>query len=255
MVLAPLMLAGARTTVSEISTALPELPALNVLGQQVHALELAPERELASESPKEVLKAVKASVPQQFKNRSFEIARAVIIEANHHQMDPFFLLAVIKTESHFNVKARGLHGEMGLMQILPVTGKWLAPQAGMDPDTLNLDDPRTNIRIGATYFASLRKEFSGYSARYIGAYNMGSGNVRKLMTTNVDPTVYPTKVLHNYRNFYKAVAKAVTPAPAAVVKAKLIRTKKLQTRNVINKCGTQRCQSRSQPAMPDWTTT
>ena len=254
MILTPLMMAGARTTVSEMTLLAPELPNLNVQAQLVHSLELTPERELASETPiprtkdlrKEVLKAVKSTMPKKFQHRAYEIARAVIIEANHHQMDPFFLLAVIKTESHFNIKARGLHGEVGLMQILPVTAKWIAAQVGMNPESLNLEDPRTNIRIGATYFASLRKEFSGYSARYIGAYNMGSGNVRKLMNMNMDPSVYPTKVLKNYRAFYKAVAQ---------VKA-VHSLKKLQTRNVMPKCGNRRCHGlRVQPAMPNWTTT
>lgn len=216
MVLAPLLFAGARTTVSEMTVSVPELPALNVQGQQVHALELSSEsapmkkRDLRPH----VLRSIKASIPKKFQHRAHEIARAVITEANHHNMDPFFLLAVIKTESHFNIKARGRHGEVGLMQLMPETANWIAAQAGLTPGKFNLEDPRINIRLGAVYFASLRKEFGGYSARYIGAYNMGSGNVRKLMAMDMDPSVYPTKVLKNYNGFYKAVSKAEAVAKA-----------------------------------------
>lgn len=258
MVLAPLAFTGARTTVSEISMTVPELPAVNAELQQVHALELSSDTEVVNKDlSKSVLRAVKTSIPQKFHHRAYEIARAVIVEANHHQMDPFFLLAVIKTESHFNIKARGLHGEIGLMQLLPETADWLAAQSGMTPGQYNLEDPRVNIRLGATYFASLRKEFQGYSARYIGAYNMGSGNVYKLMANNVDPSVYPDKVLKNYRNFHKAAVKATIEAvrAPATAKAKVRAPKKLQTRAVINRCGVNRCKPSAQPLMPDWTST
>lgn len=256
MVLAPLIFAGARTTVSEISNALPELPIVDSQNQLNHALELAGDAEVANRDlSRAVLRAVKNSIPPKFHHRAYEIARAVITEANHHQMDPFFLLAVIKTESHFNVKARGLHGEIGLMQLLPETANWLAAQAGLTPGKFNLEDPRINIRLGATYFASLRREFRGYSARYIGAYNMGSGNVYKLMANNVDPAVYPEKVLNNYRNFHKVAVRAMNEAgrnPATVVTKPVRSPKKLQTRNVINRCGVNRCKTSAQPTMPSW---
>jgi soluble lytic murein transglycosylase len=246
LVLIPLMLAGAKTTVTEVSQTANDLPKLNTQGQQGHALELAPSREVASVSSKdlrkEILRTVKSQLPRESQPRAFEIARTVITEANHHMMDPFFLLAVIKTESHFNMKARGRHGEIGLMQILPQTAKWLAPQAGMDPEKINLEDPKTNIRIGATYFASPRKSFSGFGSRYIGAYNMGAANVRKLVSMNVEPSAYPDKVLKNYRGFYKSMTKTTKSTSA------------LQTRAVSGKSRSLGRTS-SQAPMPGWFTT
>lgn len=215
-VLTPLFLFGARTTVSEMNVSIPELPALNAQSQQVHSLELSSEAVAANRN--DVLRAVSSSIPKKFRHRAHEIARAVINEANHHKMDPFFLLAVIKTESHFNIKARGRHGEVGLMQLMPETANWLAAQAGLQAGKFNLEDPRINIRLGATYFASLRKEFSGYSARYIGAYNMGSANVKKLAAMNIDPSVYPGKVMKNYRGFYRVVAANASKASVKVAK-------------------------------------
>jgi soluble lytic murein transglycosylase len=259
LVLSPLFFSGARTTVSEMVVSVPELPALNFQGQQLHAMELSSGTSndiLKRDLRTDVLRAVKSSTPKKFQHRVHEIARAVINEANHHKMDPFFLLAVIKTESHFNIKARGRHGEIGLMQLMPETANWLAAQAGLTPGKFNLEDPRVNIRLGATYFASLRKEFQGYSARYIGAYNMGSGNVKRLMALNMDPAVYPTKVLNNYRGFYQAALQASAEREPATVKPSTKATKSLQTRNVINKCGTVKCRKlRLQPAMPNWAST
>jgi soluble lytic murein transglycosylase len=256
LVMTPLFFTGARTAVTEMTTSVPELPALNVQGLQLHAIELSSEAAQINKRDlrNDILRAVSASTPKQYKHRAHEIARAVITEANHHHMDPFFLLAVIKTESHFNIKARGRHGEIGLMQLLPDTAKWLAAQAGISPNNINLEDPRTNIRLGATYFASLRKTFDGYSARYIGAYNMGAGNVRKLMAMNINPAVYPSKVLKNYRGFYQTAAKTAAGVDRAPAMAKSKSVKKLQTRNVHNKCSTAKCMKIGfQPAMPDWT--
>lgn len=247
LVLIPLMMAGAKTTVSEVTQTAGDLPALNAQGQQVHALELAPRREIASVSNrdlrKEILKAVKTQLPRENQHRAFEIARTVITEANHHMMDPFFLLAVIKTESHFNTKARGRHGEIGLMQILPQTAKWLAPQAGLDPEKIDLEDPKTNIRIGATYFASLRKSFDGFGTRYIGAYNMGASNVRKLISMNIEPSVYSDKVLKNYRGFYNSMTKSSTKATTEAKSSKA--ASKLQTRATTGKV---------RGSMPGWMT-
>lgn len=235
-ILAVIALAGARTTVSEIEVIQTpgDLPILNSEARQGHALELS-QREIASvrqsEVRREIYNAVKSQLPKKHKARAFEIARAVIMEANHHKMDPFFLLAVIKTESHFNVKARGRHGEIGLMQIMPQTAKWIASQAGLNPETLNLEDPATNIRIGATYFASLRKSFNGAAAQYIGAYNMGPTNVRKLAQANIEPQVYPGKVLRNYRGFYVTMAKNIAQQPANKVVDKTVKaSRKLESR-------------------------
>jgi soluble lytic murein transglycosylase len=111
----------------------------------------------------------------------------------------------VKTESKFNMNAVGTHGEIGLMQILPSTAAWLAPQAGISgkPDLRN---PAVNIRIGAVYFAQLRKAFEGRPQRYVGAYNMGAANVRRLVASNTEPYIYAGKVLSNYKHFYREIA-------------------------------------------------
>lgn len=236
-ILTAIAFAGARTTVSEITVVQTpsELPALNTEARQGHALELS-QREIASvrqsEVRRQIYNTVKSQLPKRYKDRAFEISRAVILESNHHKMDPFFLLAVIKTESHFNITARGRHGEIGLMQIMPQTAKWIASQAGLNPNLVNLEDPATNIRIGATYFASLRKSFNGATAQYIGAYNMGPGNVRKLAALNIEPQVYPGKVLSNYRGFYVTMAKNLVQQPVAakVVSQPVKASRKLETR-------------------------
>lgn len=211
-----LLLTGAKTKVARISDIPSDLPKVQSQGQLEHALELfsaSEQLDLLSISVEEdqrpyILNIVQTSLPEAYKSRAYEISRAVITEANHHKMDPLFLLAVIQTESQFNLKARGRHGEIGLMQVLPKTAQWLAAQAGIRADQVNLEDPAINIRIGATYFALLRKRFDKVGSRYVAAYNMGSTNVRRLVRNNIEPYIYSGKVIGNYKGLYGKLEKA-----------------------------------------------
>jgi len=215
-ILIVLLMAGVKTKVACLTDAPPVLPRIQTQGQLEHALELFPRAqqaqllslEAAADQRPLVLEIVRKSLPAAFRGRAFEITRAVIVEANHHNMDPLFLLAVIQTESTFNPKARGRHGEIGLMQILPKTAQWIAPQAGLDAAKIDLEDPATNIRLGATYFAQLRKSFANKGTRYVSAYNMGSTNVRRLLKANKEPYIYSGKVLQHYQNLYGKLEKA-----------------------------------------------
>jgi soluble lytic murein transglycosylase-like protein len=114
--------------------------------------------------------------------------------------------------------ARGSHGEIGLMQVLPKTAKWLAPQAGL-PANFDLREPVVNIRIGATYFAHLRQTFKHNGSRYIAAYNMGVVNVRRLLKVKTEPKVYPTRVLNNYAQIYLASHSASAPVSRGLASA------------------------------------
>lgn len=212
LVLMALMLVSINHRVEEARDKSSELPRVQTHGQVDHALELlVPEQYalvLSIRADQDlrplILQLVTRYLPLNQRAYAFEVARAVINEANHHHMDPMFLLAVITHESKFNIKARGGHGEIGLMQILPRTGKWLAAQAGLN-ENVDLEDPSVNIRIGATYLASLRKSFHGRKTRYLAAYNMGSANVRRLLASETEPTTYSSKVMTIYERFYGIV--------------------------------------------------
>lgn len=222
LLLLGLFLMSARTKVTAASSITAyDLPRIETAAQAEHQIELFRkagwayllDEEQSLDQRAFILSTIENNLPKAMKSKAFEIARAVITEANHHNMDPLFLLAVIKTESRFNIKARGRHGEIGLMQILPKTAAWIAPQAGVGAN-FNLEDPSTNIRIGATYFAQLRKSFGGKAPRYVGAYNMGPANVYKLAAQNIEPKEYPSRVLGFYKGFYKSFSKAAITALA-----------------------------------------
>jgi len=216
------LLAGVKTKVTHVTEDATDLPPVGTQGQLEHALELFPIQESGSilsisantDLRSYILNRVKRALPKAQKHRAFEIAHSVITEANHHGMDPFFLLAVIATESSFNLKARGRQGEIGLMQLLPDTVSWLAPQAGFGSTKIDLEDPSVNIRLGATYFAQLRRRFDHHGTRYVSAYNMGVTNVRRLVRANREPNTYSAKVLGNYKKVYASLEKSRATPPA-----------------------------------------
>jgi soluble lytic murein transglycosylase len=142
------------------------------------------------------------------------IASAVLKASLQYQMDPLFIMAVIKTESRFNPRARGRHGEIGLMQIKPDTAQWMAVRSGLiwyGPESLN--DPAINIRLATAYLGYLRSRFDGAGRDYVSAYNMGFANVLRFKKRSVQPAIYANKVVNNYRYMNKALARAAISVP------------------------------------------
>jgi soluble lytic murein transglycosylase len=149
---------------------------------------------------------VKENLDDKNMESSLTISRAVIQESQKYKLDPFFILAVIQTESMFNPKALGSHGEIGLMQIKPDTAEWIVEKYQLDvPKVFDLTNPATNIRIGTAYLSFLRESFPKKPSRYIAAYNMGPRKVREMTSKNITPKEYSTRVLDNYRNLYQLV--------------------------------------------------
>ena len=96
-----------------------------------------------------------------------------------YNLDPFLVLAVIKTESNFNKDAESSKGAKGLMQIMDSTGEWIASKLEIDNFNTNmLYEPEINIEFGCWYLNNLLKEFGDLSLA-LAAYNGGSGNVTK----------------------------------------------------------------------------
>lgn len=167
-------------------------------------LNLNEEHVMPTNVQKRILKITQASLPPAYQARAFDVAKAVITEANRWHLDPMLVLAVIKTESRFNPLAIGRFGEIGLMQIKPATAQWLAGKMGMHR-RINLRNPIQNIKIGTYYMARLRKRFSNTPYRYVAAYNMGAGNVQRLLASKTEPHVYANRVFKNYKKLIRSV--------------------------------------------------
>jgi soluble lytic murein transglycosylase len=110
-----------------------------------------------------------------------------IIEASRrYQVDPYLVLAIIRSESSFHTDRISNKGAVGLMQVMPDTADWIISQAGFRTSGANdLFDPRMNIHIGTWYLAFLLQMYEGNVVKAIAAYNAGPGKVNKWLTQDL----------------------------------------------------------------------
>ena len=99
--------------------------------------------------------------------------------AQKYSLDPYMIAAIIYVESKFSDTALSDKGAMGLMQIMPETGKWIASRKGDEEFTGELlYEPTVNIDYGSWYFANLKDEFDGDLIYTLAAYNAGRGTMK-----------------------------------------------------------------------------
>lgn len=111
----------------------------------------------------------------------FPIAYLDIIEsaAQKYELDPVFVLSVMRQESMFDPSAVSSANAKGLMQIIPPTGKFLFKQLGLsDFDSELLYEPNLSIELGCYYLSSLKRQF-GKIVPALCAYNAGEARVVK----------------------------------------------------------------------------
>ncbi len=94
--------------------------------------------------------------------------------ARKNGVDPYTIMGLIHQESYYNANAKSAVGAMGLMQLMPATGRELAANFHIAP---HLDNPETNIRLGTAHFKMLVNLFNGSNELAIAAYNAGQGRV------------------------------------------------------------------------------
>ena len=97
--------------------------------------------------------------------------------AAKHGLDKYLVAALAAQESTFDAAIRSSAGAIGLMQIMPSTGRGFARRMGIRPfSTARLTDPAVNAAIGTQYLADLMQQFGG--APYVlAAYNAGEHRV------------------------------------------------------------------------------
>jgi soluble lytic murein transglycosylase-like protein len=103
----------------------------------------------------------------------------LVEESERQGMDPRFVMAVIEHESAWNPRAVSPAGAIGLMQVMPATGRMVADKAKMDgyePPSKgslgSLGDPVWNVRIGTQYLKWKMDEY-GFGPNHLRAYNAG----------------------------------------------------------------------------------
>ncbi|HEY5594215.1 MAG TPA: transglycosylase SLT domain-containing protein, partial [Nitrospiria bacterium] len=139
--------------------------------------------------------------------------------------DPYLVAAVTREESAFDPKAVSKVGALGLMQLMPFTGEWVAKRVGLKsfrPDLLL--DEATNILLGAWYLQHLVEQFNGNVVLAVASYNAGPEAVGRWAEKGVgeldefiesipfNETRYFTKKVIRSYNEYRRIA-GENPAP------------------------------------------
>ena len=107
-------------------------------------------------------------------------AHTVARVARKYGLDPDLLFAVMRVESVYQRRIISHAGAIGLMQIMPRTGRLIADQLGRyDATTTDLLDPTTNLEYSAWYLSSLLERMDGRLPLAIASYNGGPHNVRR----------------------------------------------------------------------------
>lgn len=133
-----------------------------------------------------------------------------------------FVAAVIMAESSYDPGAVSQVGAMGLMQIMPDTGEWIAGKLGETYDQTAMFDAGTSIRYGAWYLGFLMARYDGDVTCATAAYHAGQGTVdgwlqdpaysldgKTLYGIGYDSTAkYVKRVLDLYDYYQKAYATA-----------------------------------------------
>ncbi len=175
-------------------------------------------------------------------------------------LDPYMIAALMAQESTFTADIRSSANAIGLMQIVPATGRRYARRMGIGRfSAAKLTDPEVNVRIGTAYFADLVERFGGVHLA-LASYNAGPTAVARWMAERpgvardefIDDIPYPEtqnyvkKILgtaDDYRRLYDGggarpllgppgseVADSVAPARRATPAAKAPAKKKAPVR-------------------------
>lgn len=141
----------------------------------------------------------------------FPVAHESLLESNarHHGLDLSWLYGLIRAESSFITDARSPAGALGLMQIMPGTGRRVARDSGSEwQGSGELLSPERNVALGTAYLARLFKRYRGNMVLATAAYNAGPENVDRWIEENEpdDPAVWAETIpFHETRDYIQRV--------------------------------------------------
>ena len=147
--------------------------------------------------------------------------------AKQHDVDSALIYAMILEESRYHADAISWAGAIGLMQIMPATGRELARKLKIPQfRTSMLKIPEVNIRMGIKYIEELNSMFDSNVMLVSGAYNGGPGRMsRWLETKNIkdidefvekitirETRLHIKKVINSYDNYVEIYGQPEAPA-------------------------------------------
>ncbi len=104
------------------------------------------------------------------------------------EADTSVVYAIARQESGFNQKVVSTANAMGLMQVTPAAGRYIAKKFGAKYDQKRLlSDPTYNTQFGAAEIGDLLKDYRGSYILSFAGYNAGRGRIRDWVARYGDP--------------------------------------------------------------------
>jgi soluble lytic murein transglycosylase len=141
----------------------------------------------------------------------FPVLYRDIVEVNARQnnIDPDWVYGVLRQESAFVPDARSEAGALGLMQLMPLTGRLTGQRIKLRvPSNTFILNVENNLRLGTSYLRTVLDINRGHQVLATAAYNAGPNRVREWLPEKalLDADVWVDTVPYNEtRNYVKNV--------------------------------------------------
>ena len=107
----------------------------------------------------------------------FPYEETILKWSKQRQLNPLLVTSLIRQESRFEPEIESSAGALGLMQVMPATGKYVANNIGLS--SYSLTKPEDNVNIGTYYLDFTHKKYSNNSMLAVASYNAGPNAVAK----------------------------------------------------------------------------
>lgn len=124
------------------------------------------------------------------------------------RLDPHITYAIVRKESAYRPDVASPVGALGLMQVMPQTGRQVASRLRVELPAGGLLDVDTNLKLGSAYLRAMLDRYNGNLALAAAAYNAGPHKVADWLNRNagLPPTVWIEAIsYYETREYVKSV--------------------------------------------------
>jgi soluble lytic murein transglycosylase len=105
--------------------------------------------------------------------------------AENQGVDLSWVYGIVRQESAYMNNVRSRAGALGLMQLMPATGRLVAKRIGIKlKRTRDILDINTNVNLGTAYLRQMLDKFDGNYMLATAAYNAGPGRAKRWAAEN-----------------------------------------------------------------------
>lgn len=117
------------------------------------------------------------------------------------RLNPILVMALIRQESRFEAQILSRSGAVGLMQVMPDTGDWIAKQKGVK--RFSLSNPDHNVEFGTWYLDYTHRRYNNNSMLAVASYNAGPGRVGEWVAKGLgDPDEFVERIPYDETRGY-----------------------------------------------------